>query len=250
MAISYDITTFVSAGDATTSTGNLSHTVGAARLLVVMVAVRRSATGETSLSSVVWNSQSLTAVTSTLASNSSLRGTTAIYYLLNPTAATGNLVVTWTSGHLCSYAVVAINVLGTTGIPVNGTGDANSASSNSVDVTSVSGRVIDIFATLNTRTITETAGQTLLFPDLTAVGTSGMKVGGSYKTSTPPTTSMGWTIDSSANYAHSACRLVEDTGTGNFLLFFQENYETPTFIACRTLSTAYMGSGLFYWMGY
>ena len=216
MALSYAVTTFASSADATTTTGNLSHTVGAnVSLLVVEVALRRSATSTTTIVSVVWNGQTLTAVAGSTQNNATSRTTTALYYLESPAAATGNLVVTWTTGHLCSYGVAAINVTGSTGAPSNGTGQTGSATSSSLAVTSSSGNdVIDVIAANETRTLGEGAGQTTLFATINPAGTSGTSTCGSKETATGASTTMSWTITSSSNYAHSACMITLDTGGG------------------------------------
>lgn len=225
MAVGLSTTTFTSAGDATTTTGNLSLAVASGlSLLVVQVAVRRSATAATSIVSVVWNGNALTLVSGSSKTNTTSRTTVETWYLASPTAATGNLVVTWTSGHLCSYGIDAIAVTGTSNTPANGTGSNGSAASASVNVTSASGLVvIDMLATNNGRTLTPDASQTALYATFDPVGTSGLSVRSSKETAAGASTTMSWTIATSTNYAQSACTLEPAAAVvsgGNFFAVF------------------------------
>lgn len=189
MTITFDAAAGNKVASGTTNTW--AHTVVAGQTgLLLLVAV---GSGASSISGVTYNGVSLTQLGTTLSYNSG-SNKLSLWYLLNPSTGTHNIVATvastsYIAGASCSY----IGCLGTFGTPATNINAGSTSSTNTVTTTSNQQRVFDYVDNSVPFVPTATASQTerekptstgTALGDITATG-SNMTLTWSFGSSTP-----------------------------------------------------------------
>jgi len=202
------------------TTNSLSY-----RLLLVAVSIRNDSSQ--TVSSVTYDSVSLTRLR---VDTNSTNVRTEIWYLLNPTYGTKQIVVSLSAS--AKTVCGAITLMGVNQATPFSANNGATGSSNS-PLASLTSEADDwLFAVLAARgtvTATEGAGQTNRWNLVTSGGLATTNVRGCGSTKGPVTAgsqSMSWTLSASATWAVSVCSIKEEPGTTLFSDGF-ENAFTP-----------------------
>lgn len=173
MAITIDATSSGSNSSTASTTQTVAHTVAAGAILVVGVYAQQAG-GTSPTISVTYNGTSMTQKTSVSDSNG---GTTAVFYLTNPTSGTNNIVSTtnMSSGVLRNHAVVGASFLGANGIGTNSGATFNSFGTvTATFTTSAANSMIFAFAGCTSTSATTLAGNNLTLTSIIETNVSGV----------------------------------------------------------------------------
>ncbi|HSD36510.1 MAG TPA: putative Ig domain-containing protein [Rhodocyclaceae bacterium] len=175
-----------------------SHTVAAGDdgILIVTVASRDNAPSD----GVTYNGQAMSLLRSVVSGGAV---TAEVWYLLNPSVGTANIVVSH-SGSNHEFVAGATNFYGVRQTSTFGTVATETASDSNMAVSSSAGdMVIDVFATRQQSSIPAVgAGQTTLWSQSVASGSADPTGASSYEIASGSSTAMTWSrVNASAEYA-------------------------------------------------
>jgi hypothetical protein len=188
----------------------MSHTtIGGTSMLIVRVGFRTPA-GSVSAITATFNSVSMTAVPSTLGNTSTISA--VIFYLINPTIGTFNVVVSWTTA--ANYVLAATNIYNCNTAPVNGVNATGTSTASTVTVTSAPTHlVLDLIAAGNQTATLNTAGATSDYNTISTTTDITRGAGSDNPGAASIVTS--WTLGGSSGWVDSGCDLIPMSSGGN-----------------------------------